>query len=323
MWGAIAGAAGTVLGMATQKSQDKRQVKQQQKLTDIQEASNRKLMNESYGLQRDMYDHTYSKNTPEAQMKNLKEAGLNPALMYGIGGQSGATAGGGGASVSGGSAADAASTGNEITNKAQLGLQAGMMEAQIKVLESQAKKNEADAELSTEHSTTESGKRDLLIENMKQEGLARFLDNVERDYRQNQGRKTEGSSGGEITNEKYGWTARITSDSYVMEGLSKAIAETEAKTGNAAAQALLTNEKAQGYWKELLNETMKAEASGKQADNAEIMAKAIKLSSEWDTGEFTNWKTWTELAKDGVNALGNIIGKVSPTGLVKQMAKGK
>ena len=55
------------------KYNDNRQIKQQQKLTDIQTAANEKLMKESYDLQQGMFDYTYSKNTAEAQVEQLKK----------------------------------------------------------------------------------------------------------------------------------------------------------------------------------------------------------------------------------------------------------
>ena len=100
------------------KYNDERQVAQQQKLTDIQTEANEQLMNESYALQQKMFDYTYNKNTASAQVAELKKAGLNPALAYGLSGTGGGTtAGSGGASVGGSQAADASATAkNNIEN---------------------------------------------------------------------------------------------------------------------------------------------------------------------------------------------------------------
>ena len=60
----------------------KDQLKQQQALTDIQTNANKNLADYSNDIQRKMYDYTYNKNTPGELMKQYKEAGLNPAMMY-------------------------------------------------------------------------------------------------------------------------------------------------------------------------------------------------------------------------------------------------
>ena len=46
---------------------------------------NRNLMYEKFGLDKQMYDYQNAYNTPAMQMQRLKDAGLNPALMYGQG----------------------------------------------------------------------------------------------------------------------------------------------------------------------------------------------------------------------------------------------
>lgn len=126
-------------------SRDK-QLEQQQKLTDIQKNANAELMAKSYEQQRNMYDYTFSKNTPAAQVARLKEAGLNPALMYGIGGQGGATAGGGGAAVSGSQASSATDwEANRIAQQG-MGLQLAKLRSEIDVNKSVANANNADAE---------------------------------------------------------------------------------------------------------------------------------------------------------------------------------
>lgn len=73
----------------------------------------------------------WNKTNYEAQMKHMKAAGLNPALMYGMGGGGGATTGGAGAMPSGGS-------GMGIIDPS------GM--AQMRLLEAQAEKLKVETE---------------------------------------------------------------------------------------------------------------------------------------------------------------------------------
>lgn len=90
-------------------------------------------------------------------------------------------------------------------------------------------------------------------------------------------------------NVDYG-TAAISEKGVFNQELVSEITQKLAASNNANAQALLTNEKAQGYFKELLNDTIKADASATQA-------AAQKLSAEFNTGEMINWKTWKDLAE--------------------------
>lgn len=319
MWGTIAGSAGSLFGMATQGENERRQLRQQEKLNELQEGSNRRLMKDSYTEQMKMYNHTFEKNTPIEQRKNLEAAGINPALMYNLGGQGGTTAGSGGASIGGATAADAASSSAAQSKQFGMGLESAMTLSQIALNQSQAKKNEEEANNLKEQSTTTKDSREILIENMKQEGLGRFLRNMEEDYKQNQSRNSAGSS--EVFNETYQWVSRIENDSYVREGIVAAIENTLADTGNKAAQELKNNKEASAIFEKLQIEMLKAKAQGKQAENGETMALAFKLAAEFETGEFTNWKTWTNLGMEGVSAIGNVVGKVSPKGLIKEPAK--
>ena len=45
----------------------------------------KKLMDKRFDMDKQMWDYQNAYNTPAAQMKRLKQAGLNPALMYGQG----------------------------------------------------------------------------------------------------------------------------------------------------------------------------------------------------------------------------------------------
>ena len=75
------------------------------------------------------------------QKERLQEAGLNPALMYGIGGE-------GGSSVSsgGGTGPELQGVGNAGTQAVMMGLQAKSIESQIALNNAQASKINAETE---------------------------------------------------------------------------------------------------------------------------------------------------------------------------------
>lgn len=131
----IAGAAGAAAGLAQsifgigEKRQDRRQLQQQEKLNEL----NKKT-------QMDMWEATgYG-----AQKKQMKEAGLNPALMYGMGGGGGQSVGGAGAQAASGAAGTQASAAM------------GMQTAQLALLGAQKENIEADTE-NKKASTTNTG----------------------------------------------------------------------------------------------------------------------------------------------------------------------
>lgn len=159
------------MGLLLQSQADKRQMKQQEKLQELQMKGQKEMTNYNTAKQLQMWkDTNYS-----AQIAELKKAGLNPGLMYGMGGGGGTTTGSSGGSVQGGTAAGHQ---GEIVSMTGMGLQLGMMQAQKELLESQAKKNLAETEKLSGTDTEESQTRikSLLqgIENQKaQEGLTK------------------------------------------------------------------------------------------------------------------------------------------------------
>lgn len=124
------------MGLLLQGAADRRQLKQQQKLQAMQIAGQKEMTDYNYGKQLQMWkDTNYS-----AQKEQLEMAGLNPGLMYGMGGGGGQSMGSGsGASVSG---ASAPVGGGEIG----MAMQLGMMNAQKAVLEADAKLKNAQAD---------------------------------------------------------------------------------------------------------------------------------------------------------------------------------
>lgn len=137
--GAIGSLVSTGLGLMLEGHNDKRQISQQQKLNEVQSASEKDLANFNYGKQLDFWKAT---SYPE-QLKQMELAGLSPGLMYGGGGGGGGTTVGAGTSAVNG--ASAPSGGHEIMDISNNVMQQQMMAAQIRQMNSQADKNEADA----------------------------------------------------------------------------------------------------------------------------------------------------------------------------------
>lgn len=111
-----------------------------------------KTMNQiNFEQQNQMFDKQAEWHSPEQQKQRLKEAGLNPGLMYGIGGE-------GGSSVSsgGGTGPDVKGVGNPGTEAVMMGLQAKSIESQIALNNAQASKINAETE-KTEKETEKTG----------------------------------------------------------------------------------------------------------------------------------------------------------------------
>lgn len=122
--------------------QDERQIRQQQKLTDMQAKANQEAADRN---QERMFD-MWNKTNYGAQKAHMEAAGLNPALMYGMSGGGGTTTGGGSgeSGVGGGQAANAAASMGATSGMGMALGQAALMAAQVKATEAQAKKTEAE-----------------------------------------------------------------------------------------------------------------------------------------------------------------------------------
>lgn len=125
------GLIGAGMGLLLQKSNDRRQIQQQQKLTEMQLNANKSMARYNNELQLQMWHDTNYK----PQVEELRKAGLNPGLLYGMGGAGGATTGNPGGSGVSGAAAPAG--GQEIM---------GMMmnKAQIELIKAQTANIQAD-----------------------------------------------------------------------------------------------------------------------------------------------------------------------------------
>ncbi len=126
-------AGSSVLGMVLGHGAIRRNYRDNRRLMQFQYENQRELNQQGADLQMDMWNKT----NYGAQKRHMKEAGLNPGLMYGSAGQGGSTGSQGGGS---------ASMGSSQQGKA-MDLQNALIGAQIDNLNSVTNKNNVEAGL--------------------------------------------------------------------------------------------------------------------------------------------------------------------------------
>jgi len=123
--GMVGRAAGAMFGIGSERRANKRDRANAER----QYENQRRLNQQGADLQMDMWNKT----NYGAQLAHMKDAGLNPALMYGMGGGGGATTG----SQGGGSASKA-------NAQKQMGIEGAMAAAQIELMKAQGEKTNAE-----------------------------------------------------------------------------------------------------------------------------------------------------------------------------------
>ena len=126
-------------------------------------------------IQKKQYDYQLQQTSPEANMKRLKEAGLNPALMYGMSGAGGSTGTMG--SVAGGNTPSSAQI--RANNQAAQGyaMQLAKLQSEIDVNKSVANINNKSAEKAEADTKTTNDSREIFVENLRQAGIENWLRN--------------------------------------------------------------------------------------------------------------------------------------------------
>lgn len=155
--------AGAIYGIMNNAGADARQYDQQKRLQGLQIEGNKEMTDYSRESQKKLWDET---NT-EAQMRHYKDAGVNPALMYGGSGAGGSTGSGGGMGVTGGQAADAAQTQSANTQQAGTIGQIGLMLAQAQLATAQKEKTTTEipkVKAETENITQDTENKGLTAE---------------------------------------------------------------------------------------------------------------------------------------------------------------
>lgn len=138
MIGAIMGIGGALMGALSANSASNQSWQRQHQLMEIQAELNRKNAKFNTAQAKEMWNYTNFEN----QMKHIKKAGLSTGLIYGMGGQGGSTQGAGAASGVG--LPQDQSVGMGLRAQ-EIGIEMANALSQIKLNESQASKNEAEA----------------------------------------------------------------------------------------------------------------------------------------------------------------------------------
>ncbi|AXH76549.1 MAG: DNA pilot protein [Microviridae sp.] len=150
----IQGAIGAGLGLLLEKHNDKRQIAQQEKLQALEIAGQKQMADYNQQKAMEMWQNTgYG-----AQKEQMKSAGLNPGLMYGMGGGGGQTTATAPGNVSGG---HASGNNGEAMQMALTAAQVGLMNAQRRQIDADTEDKKAGAYDKT-NSAEEKGLRNAL-----------------------------------------------------------------------------------------------------------------------------------------------------------------
>ena len=119
------------------------------------------MVNKQAEIQKMQYDYQLQQTSPAANVKRLKEAGLNPALMYGMSGAGGSTGTMG--SIAGGNTPSSAQI--KANNQAAQGyaMQLAKLQSEIDVNESVANINNKSAEKAEADTKTTNDSREIFI----------------------------------------------------------------------------------------------------------------------------------------------------------------
>lgn len=184
---AIIPAVGGLLGIGMNQQGQAEQMGNQMHLMDIQQQHQKELNLQMQGIQQQNWDNT----NYEAQVKHMKNAGLNVGLMNSNSGGAGGTTMGG---ASGGSAASGNAPQNNAPAIMGMALQSAMIQSQTKKNEADARSANADAKIKEEYTpgnitadtnlkgiTTEGGKLDNAL---KAGNLQTYIDQAKETLKQ-------------------------------------------------------------------------------------------------------------------------------------------
>jgi len=189
----VAGVAGNAIyDQLTMGQQDKRT----EKFMDIQHKNNKDMMQQQFMNQTGLniqghelqYEMWLKTNYPD-QVKQMKKAGLNPALMYGMKGGGGATTG----SQSGGSASGGNAGLGMAPQSKGVDMQAGLIAAQTEMMKANARDTNADADI--KEGTNPRGRQEI-------ENLVKKAENIDAGIKLKAAQTSEAKAREELTSTK-------------------------------------------------------------------------------------------------------------------------
>lgn len=282
---AIAGAVAlgsAIYGSAKAKKAAKRQEESQMAIN-----KQNAQLNFEYGEM--AADNAQERGSLVNQMNDINEAGLSPGLIYGGAGAGGSGAQGSGARGQSSEAADWIGAMEVALNAKMVGAETARIAAETSLIKEKREQMQAETERTKEETDTSKELTPIQKELLRQQGISEWIDNLRKEF-ENEG-QTDRWSYNEVLGEETNIRQEGTWNEEKTTQIAKAVSETE-----------LNTEKKKMLWNELVNATKNADANATQA-------AAVKLAAEWSTGEYTNWKTWTNEAKEAVKGIADIIAK--------------
>lgn len=309
--GAFGSTVASLFGPSVKKQlkwQKQAQMELNQQAAELNYQYGEKAAENAYNRQMQMYERSYQDNSYAAMRKQIEDAGLSVGLMYGGGGASGGGAGSmsgapqaetGGATAGDAGAVLSAAVAmeNVKTQRIQAAADAALKYAQVENLKAQTGKT-------GEETLTERVLREIRANLMKEQGTAQWIQNVESRWAGLQEMESSGDYSEE--HEMYG-QYRLIANSLTNQ-------RAQAEVAKVVAEKNLTGknvDKVAGEIAKIQQDilTGRAEEAMKKAQKLETEAKTqdIKLKN----GEETNWRTWVQLAFDGIGGLCKVGDTVS------------
>ena len=288
-----------------------RRLEEERQKANMQTDSQMKLNKQQYNFNEYMWNKAADWNSASSEVARLKEAGLNPALMYsgaGGGGTTAATTGQGGQATGGGNAPVKEGKGLDLIARLN---DMKLIQAQTNALNAEAEKNRAEAESTGTHTDYFKDVKDILWENARQEGKEKWIENLQKYYQDANLDKLEED------HNLYGMHM-ITSANRLtqkeMAIINKTVTEVEkneADKKRILSEIALNNKNVQYLQAKIINES-------RQTNNEEELIRkklqeieAIIEQIEYETGEKWNTKQVIKAISDGVGtATGAFVGGV-------------
>lgn len=299
--GLISGAIGAI----SRHEAERQQFQNEKELMGLQHAYNKDAAAYTQGLQKEMWDYTNYEN----QVKHMKAAGLNPALLYGMSGGGGSTAG----------SAQASGVGNPGTQAVGMGLEAAQIFSNIRLTNAEASKAEAEAE-KTSGVDTEFTKAQTALATFNTT-LAEEKGKLTREQVETQKQMTSKVTQearllmtqadiAEETKENEIQKSAQELDNMIWDGLLKT-----AQFEMTEAQTDYIKEQTSVIWYNAISYRRTADAAKEQAYAAckRVIAEIKKWDKELDQKDEQILQDWIFGATDSILELGDIITEFFPT----------